>query len=71
MRVFQTLSLVLTPFYQSDSIVMPFVRDRPVATLAKVPPAPEFLASMVTGTVLNPFKPIGLAEALWPDRFGA
>ncbi|MER8975712.1 MULTISPECIES: NAD(P)/FAD-dependent oxidoreductase [unclassified Mesorhizobium] len=69
-RIFQTLSLVLTPFYQSDSIVMPFVRDRLVATLAKVPPAPEFLASMVTGTVLNPFKPIGLAEALWPDRFG-
>ncbi|MES0067626.1 FAD-dependent monooxygenase [Mesorhizobium sp. M0074] len=69
-RVFQALSLVLTPFYQSDSIVMPFVRDRLVATLAKVPPAPQFLASMVTGTVLNPFKPIGLAEALWPDRFG-
>ncbi|MER9679658.1 FAD-dependent monooxygenase [Mesorhizobium sp. M0184] len=69
-RVFQALSLVLTPFYQSDSIVMPFVRDRLVATLAKVPPAPEFLASMVTGTVLNPFKPIGLAEALWSDRFG-
>ncbi|MES0096212.1 NAD(P)/FAD-dependent oxidoreductase [Mesorhizobium sp. M0019] len=69
-RVFQALSLVLTPFYQSDSIVMPFVRDRLVATLAKVPPAPQFLASMVTGTVLNPFKPIGLAEAVWPDRFG-
>lgn len=69
-RVFQALSLVLTPFYQSDSIVMPFVRDRLVATLAKVPPAPQFLASMVTGTVLNPFKPIGLAEALWSDRFG-
>lgn len=70
MRVFQALSLVLTPFYQSDSIVMPFVRDRLVATLAKVPPAPQFLASMVTGTVINPFKPIGLAEALWPDRLG-
>ncbi|MER8529363.1 NAD(P)/FAD-dependent oxidoreductase [Mesorhizobium sp. M0814] len=69
-RVFQALSLVLTPFYQSDSIVMPFVRDRLVATLAKVPPAPQFLASMVTGTVLNPFKPIGLAEALSPDRLG-
>ncbi|MER9440189.1 FAD-dependent monooxygenase [Mesorhizobium sp. M0340] len=69
-RVFQALSLVLTPFYQSDSIVMPFVRDRLVATLAKVPPAPQFLASMVTGTVINPFKPIGLAEALWPDRLG-
>ncbi|MER8399169.1 NAD(P)/FAD-dependent oxidoreductase [Mesorhizobium sp. M1348] len=70
-RVFQALSLVLTPFYQSDSTAMPFVRDRLVATLAKIPPAPQFLASMVTGTVIDPFRPIGLAEALWPDRFGA
>ncbi|MER9966939.1 NAD(P)/FAD-dependent oxidoreductase [Mesorhizobium sp. M0060] len=69
-RVFQVLSLVLTPFYQSDSTAMPFVRDRLVATLAKIPPAPLFLASMVTGTVIDPFRPIGLAEALWPDRFG-
>ncbi|MER9596961.1 NAD(P)/FAD-dependent oxidoreductase [Mesorhizobium sp. M0244] len=69
-RVFQVLSLLLTPFYQSDSTAMPFVRDRLVATLAKIPPAPLFLASMVTGTVIDPFRPIGLAEALWPDRFG-
>ncbi|MER9230856.1 FAD-dependent monooxygenase [Mesorhizobium sp. M0622] len=69
-RVFQVLSLVLTPFYQSDSTAMPFVRDRLVATLAKIPPAPLFLASMVTGTVIDPFRPIRLAEAQWPDRFG-
>jgi 2-polyprenyl-6-methoxyphenol hydroxylase-like FAD-dependent oxidoreductase len=69
-RVFQALSLVLTPFYQSDSIMMPFVRDRLVATLAKIPPTPQFLASMVAGTVIDPFRPIGLAEARWLDRFG-
>ncbi|MEP6566997.1 MAG: FAD-dependent monooxygenase, partial [Mesorhizobium sp.] len=69
-RVFQALSLALTPFYQSDSLVMPFVRDRLVATVAKIPPAPQFLASMVAGTVIDPFRRIGLVEARWPDRFG-
>ncbi|CCV14629.1 NAD(P)/FAD-dependent oxidoreductase [Mesorhizobium sp. STM 4661] len=66
-RVFQALSLMLTPFYQSDSLVMPFVRDRLVATVARIPPAPQFLASMVAGTVVDPFRRIGLAEAQWPS----
>ncbi|MFD1982798.1 FAD-dependent oxidoreductase [Mesorhizobium newzealandense] len=69
-RVFQALSLAFTPFYQSDSVALPFIRDRLVATVAKIPPAPQFLASMVAGTVIDPFRRIGLTEALWPDRFG-
>ena len=67
-RIFQALSLALTPFYQSDSRVMPFVRDRLVATVAKIPPVPQFLASMVAGTVIDPFKRIGLAEPRWLDH---
>ncbi len=69
-RIFQALSLAFTPFYQSDSVALPFIRDRLVATVAKIPPAPQFLASMVAGTVIDPFKRIGLTEARWPDRFG-
>jgi hypothetical protein len=69
-RTFQARSLMLTPFYQSDSLVMPFVRDRLVATVAKIPPAPQFLASMVAGTVIDPFRRIGLAGAQWPYRSG-
>ena len=65
MRVFQALSLLFTPFYQSDSTLLPFLRDRLVATLAKVPPAPQLLASMVAGTAIDPFRPSGLAEADW------
>ncbi|PBB93899.1 MULTISPECIES: NAD(P)/FAD-dependent oxidoreductase [unclassified Mesorhizobium] len=65
-RVFQALSLSLTPFYQSDSVVLPFVRDRLVAALAKIPPVPQLLAAMVAGTVIDPFRPIGLAESQWP-----
>jgi len=65
-RVFQALSLSLTPFYQSDSAALPFVRDRVAATLAKIPPGPQFLAAMVAGTVIDPFRRIGLAELQWP-----
>lgn len=65
-RVFQALSLAFTPFYQSDSVALPFIRDRLVATVAKIPPAPQLLAAMVAGTVIDPFKRIGLAEARWP-----
>ena len=65
-RIFQALSLSLTPFYQSDSTALPFIRDRLVAGLAKVPPGPQFLAAMVAGTVIDPFKRIGLAELQWP-----
>ena len=64
-RVFQALSLAFTPFYQSDSAVLPFIRDRLVATIARIPPGPQFLASMVAGTVIDPFGPVGLTETDW------
>ncbi|MER9521759.1 FAD-dependent monooxygenase [Mesorhizobium sp. M0614] len=68
-RIFQALSLAFTPFYQSDSAALPFLRDRLVSTVAKIPPAPQFLASMVAGTVIDPFKRIGLTEVRWLDCF--
>ncbi|ANN58623.1 glutamate synthase [Mesorhizobium loti NZP2037] len=64
-RVFQALSLAFTPFYQSDSVALPFIRDRLVATVAKISPAPQFLASMVAGTVIDPFRRVGLTETRW------
>lgn len=64
-RIFQALSLTLTPFYQSDSVLLPIVRDRLVATAAKLPPAQTFLAAMVAGTLIDPFAPIGLCEHDW------
>jgi 2-polyprenyl-6-methoxyphenol hydroxylase-like FAD-dependent oxidoreductase len=64
-RVFQALSFMFTPFYQSDSTVLPFLRDRLVATIAKIPPVPQFLASMVAGTAVDPFKGAGLEERDW------
>lgn len=64
-RIFQALSWMFTPFYQSDSAVLPFLRDRLVATVAKVPPAPQFLASMVAGTAVDPFRSTGFSEVDW------
>ncbi len=62
MRLFQLLSAAFTPFYQSDSAALAFIRDRMVSTIARIPPAPQFLASMVAGTVVDPFRKIGLRE---------
>mgnify|MGYP000299412138 CR=1 FL=1 len=65
MRVFQALSWMFTPFYQSDSSVLPVIRDRLVATIARVPPGPQILAAMVAGTLVDPFQRIGIHEAKW------
>ncbi len=66
-RFFQAASYVLTPFYQSDSRLIPFARDTLVATVARVPPMPAILAALVSGTLVNPFAPIGLSEVReWP-----
>ncbi len=65
MRLFQALSFALTPFYQSDSAALAFIRDRLVSSIARVPPAPKILAAMVCGTLIDPFGPIGLVEADW------
>lgn len=64
-RLFQALSYAFTPFYQSDSSLLPFLRDSLVATVARIPPAPRILASMVSGTLVNPFKGAGLKEPDW------
>lgn len=69
-RTFQALSLMFTPFYQSDSAFLPFMRDRLVATAARIPPVPHLLGSMVAGTMVDPFRSIGLTEQDW-TRIGA
>lgn len=47
--LFQTMSFLFTPFYQSDSLLLPFIRDRLVASLSRLPPAQRFLATLVSG----------------------
>jgi len=59
-RLYQWLSLTLTPFYQSDSHVLPLIRDVLVSVIGRVPPAPQILALMVAGKLLNPLTRLGL-----------
>lgn len=65
MALFQLLSLAFTPFYQSDSTALAWLRDRLVATIARIPPSPALLASIVSGTLIDPFAAAGLEECDW------
>jgi salicylate hydroxylase len=49
-RLYQALSAIFTPFYQSDSLVLPFIRDVMVAPASRVPFFSRVLASMVVGS---------------------
>ena len=62
-RLYQLMSAVFTPFYQSDSRVLPMIRDVFVAYLARIPPAPAFLAALVAGSLLSPVRQLGLETA--------
>ncbi len=59
-RIYQLMSALFTPVYQSDSRLLPLARDRLVGPLAKVWPATQILAAMVSGLVGNPLKPLEL-----------
>ena len=70
-RLFQALSLAFTPFYQSDSRLVPFLRDTLVSSVARLPPVPRVLAAIVSGMVGNPLLPVGRAEPDWSTVPGA
>ncbi len=55
-RVYQFLSLAFTPFYQSDSTVLPWLRDSFVSQGARVPFIQRLLARMVAGRFVEPFS---------------
>lgn len=60
LRLYQALSAMFTPFYQSDSRMLPLIRDVFVSALARIPPAPQFLAALVAGSLLSPLKRLEL-----------
>ena len=59
-RIYQVLSRLLTPVYQSDGRVLPFARDRLVGPISKIWPATAIQAALVSGLAGNPLKPLGL-----------
>lgn len=69
-HLYQWLTALFTPVYQSDSRVLPFVRDRLVGPMSKLWPATWIQAAMVSGLVGNPLRPLGL-DARHPVPAGA
>ncbi|MDO8359363.1 MAG: NAD(P)/FAD-dependent oxidoreductase [Devosia sp.] len=59
-RLYQALSLMLTPFYQSESRALPVLRDILVPIATTVPPLPQVLAALVAGRLLDPLKRLRL-----------
>lgn len=60
--LYQGISRVFTPVYQSDSAILPWLRDRLVRPLAAFRPTAATQAAMVSGTFGNPLGPLGLDE---------
>lgn len=59
-RLYQALTWLFTPVYQSDSLVIPFFRDRLVAPLSRIPALTKLQAAMVSGLVGSPLAALGL-----------
>ncbi|CAN7600447.1 NAD(P)/FAD-dependent oxidoreductase [Phenylobacterium sp. LjRoot225] len=61
-HAYQLMSWLFTPVYQSDSQLLPLLRDRLVGPLSKRWPATVVQALMVSGLVGDPLKSLGLSE---------
>lgn len=61
--LYQWLTWLFTPVYQSDSRVLPIVRDQLVGPISRLWPATAIQAAMVSGLIGNPLGPLGLGGA--------
>jgi 2-polyprenyl-6-methoxyphenol hydroxylase-like FAD-dependent oxidoreductase len=61
-RVFQAASRAFTPFYQSDSRVLPLVRDYLAAPISRIPPLSRILVRLVSGTLVNPLRGVDFKQ---------
>lgn len=59
-RLYQALSALFTPAYQSDGRVLPWIRDRIVPPFGRLWPATRIQAEMVAGTFGGPMERLGL-----------
>ncbi len=57
-RFYQTVSWLFTPAYQSDLASVAWLRDWVMAPLSRVPPGPQFLSGLVSGTICAPLAAI-------------
>lgn len=59
-RLYQALSAIFTPLYQSDDGFRPFIRDQLVHHFAGLWPARTFVATLVSGNLGWPLRPMGI-----------
>jgi 2-polyprenyl-6-methoxyphenol hydroxylase-like FAD-dependent oxidoreductase len=59
-RLYQWLTALFTPAYQSDSVWPALIRDLILAPLSRIPPGPRVQADMVSGLTGGPLGPLGL-----------
>jgi 2-polyprenyl-6-methoxyphenol hydroxylase-like FAD-dependent oxidoreductase len=55
-QLYQMISYVFTPLYQSDSRAVAFLRDWFFAPLSAVPPAPRLLGRLIGGDLIKPIS---------------
>lgn len=53
-RFYHWMSAIFTPQYQSDSAILPVIRDWMFSPLFAVPPVPQITQAIVSGTMLPP-----------------
>lgn len=63
-KLFQTASLSLTPFYQSDNAFMPWLRDCLFEPVSKVPLADKLVTLLGAGLLGDPIKRINTLTSL-------
>jgi 2-polyprenyl-6-methoxyphenol hydroxylase-like FAD-dependent oxidoreductase len=62
-RFYQGMSAAFTPQYQSDSRILPVLRDRLLMPVSRIPPVPAILTRLVGGDLIPP-----LAGTAFPGR---
>jgi 2-polyprenyl-6-methoxyphenol hydroxylase-like FAD-dependent oxidoreductase len=67
LALYQGLSRLFTPQYQSDSRLLPPLRDHLLAPLSRVPPLPRVLSALVAGRLVPPLASL-LPPAASPAR---
>ena len=55
-KIYQAMSWAFTPMYQSDSKILPILRDRVLFPVSQIPPTPRILTGLVCGTMVSPLR---------------
>ena len=58
--LYHLLSAIFTPVYQSDSLILPVIRDVVVGPISRLWPATAIQAAMVSGLIGAPLRRLGL-----------